>query len=54
YADDIVFAGSAPHVAKFRFGTDGKVTINIKTLTGTAGLAGATSAYINVTYPAAN
>ncbi|KAA6365996.1 MAG: hypothetical protein EZS28_038478, partial [Streblomastix strix] len=25
YADDIVFAGSAPHVANFRFGTDGKV-----------------------------
>ncbi|KAA6374395.1 MAG: hypothetical protein EZS28_030079 [Streblomastix strix] len=54
YADDIVFAGSAPHVANFRFGTDGKVTITIKALTGTAGLAGAASAYINVTYPAAN
>ncbi|KAA6384072.1 MAG: hypothetical protein EZS28_020404 [Streblomastix strix] len=54
YADDIVFAGSAPHVANFRFGTDGKVMITIKALTGTAGLAGAASAYINVTYPAAN
>ncbi|KAA6384861.1 MAG: hypothetical protein EZS28_019608, partial [Streblomastix strix] len=54
YADDIVFAGSAPHVANFRFGTDGKVTISIKVLSGTAGLAGAASAYINVTYPAAN
>ncbi|KAA6375368.1 MAG: hypothetical protein EZS28_029103, partial [Streblomastix strix] len=54
YADDIVFAGSAPHVANFRFGTDGKVTITIKALTGTAGLAGAASANINVTYPAAN
>ncbi|KAA6387143.1 MAG: hypothetical protein EZS28_017330, partial [Streblomastix strix] len=54
YADDIVFAGSAPHVANFRFGTDGKVTITIKALSGTAGLAGAASAYINVTYPAAN
>ncbi|KAA6393570.1 MAG: hypothetical protein EZS28_010902 [Streblomastix strix] len=54
YADDIVFAGSAPHVANFRFGTDGKVTISIKALSGTAGLAGAASAYINVTYPAAN
>ncbi|KAA6365948.1 MAG: hypothetical protein EZS28_038524, partial [Streblomastix strix] len=39
YADDIVFAGSAPLVANFRFGIDGKVTITIKTLTGTAGLA---------------
>ncbi|KAA6323288.1 MAG: hypothetical protein EZS28_054330, partial [Streblomastix strix] len=39
YADDIVFAGSAPHVANFRFGTDGKVTITIKALSGTAGLA---------------
>ncbi|KAA6359955.1 MAG: hypothetical protein EZS28_044517, partial [Streblomastix strix] len=54
YADDIVFAGTAPHVANFRFGTDGKVTITIKALTGTAGLAAAASAYINVTYPAAN
>ncbi|KAA6390833.1 MAG: hypothetical protein EZS28_013641 [Streblomastix strix] len=54
YADDIVFAGSAPHVANFRFGTDGKVTITIKALSGTAGLAGAASAYINVAYPAAN
>ncbi|KAA6343702.1 MAG: hypothetical protein EZS28_052290, partial [Streblomastix strix] len=54
YADDIVFAGSAPHVANLRFGTDGKVTITIKALSGTAGLAGAASAYINVTYPAAN
>ncbi|KAA6376062.1 MAG: hypothetical protein EZS28_028412 [Streblomastix strix] len=54
YADDIVFASSAPHVANFRFGTDGKVTITIKALSGTAGLAGAASAYINVTYPAAN
>ncbi|KAA6368650.1 MAG: hypothetical protein EZS28_035825, partial [Streblomastix strix] len=54
YADDIVFAGSAPHVANFRFGTDGKVTITIKALSGTAGFAGAASAYINVTYPAAN
>ncbi|KAA6363201.1 MAG: hypothetical protein EZS28_041272, partial [Streblomastix strix] len=36
YANDIVFAGSAPHVANFRFGTDGKVTITIKALTGTA------------------
>ncbi|KAA6362116.1 MAG: hypothetical protein EZS28_042358, partial [Streblomastix strix] len=54
YADDIVFAGSAPHVANFRFGTDGKVTITIKALSGSAGLAGAASAYINVTYPAAN
>ncbi|KAA6372453.1 MAG: hypothetical protein EZS28_032022 [Streblomastix strix] len=54
YADDIVFAGSAPHVANFRFGTDGKVTITIKALSRTAGLAGAASAYINVTYPAAN
>ncbi|KAA6375635.1 MAG: hypothetical protein EZS28_028840 [Streblomastix strix] len=33
YADDIVFAGSAPHVASYKFGTDGKVTITIKTLT---------------------
>ncbi|KAA6385800.1 MAG: hypothetical protein EZS28_018673 [Streblomastix strix] len=54
YADDIDFAGSAPHVANFRFGTDEKVTITIKALSGTAGLAGAASAYINVTYPAAN
>ncbi|KAA6390160.1 MAG: hypothetical protein EZS28_014313 [Streblomastix strix] len=54
YANDIVFAGSAPYVANFRFGTDGKVTITIKALSGTAGLAGAASAYINVTYPAAN
>ncbi|KAA6399535.1 MAG: hypothetical protein EZS28_004937 [Streblomastix strix] len=54
YADDIVFASSAPHVANFGFGTDGKVTITIKALTGTAGLAGAASAYINATYPAAN
>ncbi|KAA6384201.1 MAG: hypothetical protein EZS28_020268, partial [Streblomastix strix] len=54
YADDIVFAGSAPHVANFQFGTDGKVTITIKALSGTAGLAGSASAYINVTYPAAN
>ncbi|KAA6360930.1 MAG: hypothetical protein EZS28_043542, partial [Streblomastix strix] len=54
YADDIVFAGSAPHVTNFRFGTDGKVTITIKALSGTAGLAGAASAYINVIYPAAN
>ncbi|KAA6387367.1 MAG: hypothetical protein EZS28_017108 [Streblomastix strix] len=54
YVDDIVFAGSAPHVANFRFGIDGKVTITIKALSGTAGLAGAASAYINVTYPAAN
>ncbi|KAA6365594.1 MAG: hypothetical protein EZS28_038880 [Streblomastix strix] len=54
YADDIVFAGSAPHVANFRFGTDGKVTITIKALSGTAGSAGPASAYINVTYPAAN
>ncbi|KAA6397554.1 MAG: hypothetical protein EZS28_006923 [Streblomastix strix] len=54
YADDIAFAGSAFHVANFRFGTDGKVTITIKALTGTAGLAGAASACINVTYPAAN
>ncbi|KAA6394516.1 MAG: hypothetical protein EZS28_009958 [Streblomastix strix] len=54
YAEDIVFAGSAPYVANFRFGTDGKVTITIKALSGTAGLAGAASAYINVTYPAAN
>ncbi|KAA6373929.1 MAG: hypothetical protein EZS28_030545 [Streblomastix strix] len=54
YTDDIVFAGSAPHVANFRFGTEGKVTITIKALSGTAGLAGAASAYINVTYPAAN
>ncbi|KAA6391607.1 MAG: hypothetical protein EZS28_012867 [Streblomastix strix] len=54
YADDIVFASSAPHVANFRFGTDGKVTITIRTLSGTAGLAGCASAYINVTYPAAN
>ncbi|KAA6376025.1 MAG: hypothetical protein EZS28_028449 [Streblomastix strix] len=54
YADDIVFAGSALHVANFRFGTDGKVTITIKALSGTAGLADAASAYINVTYPAAN
>ncbi|KAA6361420.1 MAG: hypothetical protein EZS28_043052, partial [Streblomastix strix] len=49
-----LFAGSAPRVANFRFGTDGKVTITIKVLTGTAGLAGAASAYINVTYPAAH
>ncbi|KAA6370437.1 MAG: hypothetical protein EZS28_034038 [Streblomastix strix] len=54
YADYIVFAGSAPYVANFRFGTDEKVTITIKALSGTAGLAGAASAYINVTYPAAN
>ncbi|KAA6395908.1 MAG: hypothetical protein EZS28_008568 [Streblomastix strix] len=54
YADDIVSAGSAPHVANFRFGTDEKVTITIRTLSGTAGLAGFASAYINVTYPAAN
>ncbi|KAA6399674.1 MAG: hypothetical protein EZS28_004807, partial [Streblomastix strix] len=54
YADNIVFVGSAPHIANFRFGTDGKVTITIKALSGTAGLAGAASAYINVTYPAAN
>ncbi|KAA6402023.1 MAG: hypothetical protein EZS28_002453 [Streblomastix strix] len=53
-AGDIVFAGSAPHVANFRFGTDGKVTITIRTLSGTAGLAGSASAYINITYPAAN
>ncbi|KAA6380615.1 MAG: hypothetical protein EZS28_023857 [Streblomastix strix] len=54
YADDIVFAGSAPHAANFRFGADGKVTIAIKALTGTAGLAGAASAYINVVFPAKN
>ncbi|KAA6400546.1 MAG: hypothetical protein EZS28_003925 [Streblomastix strix] len=54
YAYDIVFAGSAPHVANFRFGTDGKVTKTIKALSETAGLAGDASAYINVTYPAAN
>ncbi|KAA6391990.1 MAG: hypothetical protein EZS28_012483 [Streblomastix strix] len=54
YADDIVFAGSVPHVANFRFGTDGKVTITINALSGTAILAGAASAYINITYPAAN
>ncbi|KAA6341009.1 MAG: hypothetical protein EZS28_052491, partial [Streblomastix strix] len=53
-ANDIVFAGSAPHVASSKFGTDGKVATTIKALTGTAGLAGAASAYINVTYPAAN
>ncbi|KAA6403030.1 MAG: hypothetical protein EZS28_001446 [Streblomastix strix] len=54
YANDIVFAASAPHVANFRFGIDGKVTITIKALTGTAGLAGAASTYITVIYPAAN
>ncbi|KAA6401019.1 MAG: hypothetical protein EZS28_003458 [Streblomastix strix] len=54
YADDIVFAGCASHVANFRFETDGKVTITIRTLSGTAGLAGSASAYINVTYPTAN
>ncbi|KAA6367475.1 MAG: hypothetical protein EZS28_036999 [Streblomastix strix] len=54
YADDIFFAASAPQVANFRFGTDGQVTITIKALSGIAGLAGAASAYINVTYPAAN
>ncbi|KAA6383775.1 MAG: hypothetical protein EZS28_020698 [Streblomastix strix] len=37
-----------------KFGTDEKVTITIRTLTGTAGLAGAASAFINVIYPAAN
>ncbi|KAA6366335.1 MAG: hypothetical protein EZS28_038137, partial [Streblomastix strix] len=50
----IVFAGFAPHTASFKFETDGKVSITTKALTGTAGLAGAASAYINVTYPAAN
>ncbi|KAA6331521.1 MAG: hypothetical protein EZS28_053381 [Streblomastix strix] len=54
YADDIGFAGSVPHKANFRFGKDGKVTMTIRELTGTAGLAGVASAYINVTYPAAN
>ncbi|KAA6356655.1 MAG: hypothetical protein EZS28_047819 [Streblomastix strix] len=54
YADDIVFAGSAPHVANFRFEIDGKVTITIRALIGTAGLAGSASAYINVTYSVAN
>ncbi|KAA6353297.1 MAG: hypothetical protein EZS28_051176 [Streblomastix strix] len=54
YANDIVFAGSALHVANFRFGTDGKVTITIKVLTGTEGLACAASAYINFTYSAAS
>ncbi|KAA6355643.1 MAG: hypothetical protein EZS28_048830 [Streblomastix strix] len=54
YANDIVFAGSAPHVANFRFGTDGKVTITIKALSETASLADAASAHINITYPAAN
>ncbi|KAA6356579.1 MAG: hypothetical protein EZS28_047894, partial [Streblomastix strix] len=54
YANDIAFAGSSKHVANFRFRTDGNVTITIKTLTATAGLADAASAQINVTYPAAN
>ncbi|KAA6404075.1 MAG: hypothetical protein EZS28_000406 [Streblomastix strix] len=40
YANDIVFAGSAPHVANFRFGTDGKVTITIKALSRSADAAG--------------
>ncbi|KAA6392389.1 MAG: hypothetical protein EZS28_012086 [Streblomastix strix] len=54
YANDIISARSAPHVANFRFGTDGKFTITIKALTETTGLADAASAYINVTYPGAN
>ncbi|KAA6378236.1 MAG: hypothetical protein EZS28_026237, partial [Streblomastix strix] len=36
YADDIVFAGSAPYITNFRFGTEQKVTITIIALTGTA------------------
>ncbi|KAA6372624.1 MAG: hypothetical protein EZS28_031849, partial [Streblomastix strix] len=50
YANDIVFAGSAPHLANFRFGTDGKVTITIKAISGTAGLA-ELYAYIKERYP---
>ncbi|KAA6398108.1 MAG: hypothetical protein EZS28_006370 [Streblomastix strix] len=56
YADDIVFAGSSPHVANFRFGTDGKFTITIQTLIGTADAAGLSYflelyAYIKERYP---
>ncbi|KAA6395698.1 MAG: hypothetical protein EZS28_008777 [Streblomastix strix] len=57
YADDIVFAGSSyvSHIARFRIGTIGIVSIYFYSLSDRAGgLTWNQTAYVNITYPAAN